>query len=384
MRYLAMHACLAVLLVFPLAVASAATVTLTKDGPNTAREGDLVEFRLEVVNDGTANVAGIEVLDMLPAELAFVQATPTPGGTYDSISGVWRLPLLGTDVIDKTAGLRLEVMVNQNLIPNPTDVVTTTNRAEVVAPAAQMPLEAQAATNIVCSFCNDWEIVSVRLDSAFTSFPDPFELRFFLEVEVVNNGPVTSDATVGVTSFDISGGGYGAVTLFPDLPVAVSLNAGETRTITFATNWLAAPVSTYTVSWEFVVNDVSLLDPIMPNNATGSWTGTVEGGGGGGCFIATAAYGSYLDPHVRRLRRFRDETLMQSQSGRALVSWYYEFSPPVAAFIEQNEFLKSITRIMLTPLVLAVEAPVLSIIALCGLLILISVMCKRTRLVHRP
>ncbi|MGB5259346.1 MAG: DUF11 domain-containing protein [Gammaproteobacteria bacterium] len=277
-RYLASHTLLAVLLVFPLADACAA-LTLTKDGPKTAREGDLVEYRLEVVNDGMTSVAGVGVLDTLPAELTFVQATPTPGGAYDSTTSVWSLPTLGTDAASKTAGLRLEVMVNQNLIANPTDVLTATNRAEVIAPVVQMPLEAQANTNIVCAFCIDWAILSVQLDSAYTSFPDPFELRLFLDVEVANNGPIASDATVSVMHFDISGGGYGAVALFPVLPVAVSLNAGEAQMLTFATNWLPVPDSAYTVSWEFGVNDVALLDPIMPNIAAGSWTGTVEGAG---------------------------------------------------------------------------------------------------------
>jgi uncharacterized repeat protein (TIGR01451 family) len=383
MRYFTTHAFLAVLLVFPL-VGTSATVILTKDGPNTAREGDLIEYRLEVVNEGTASVAGVEVLDTLPAEVTFVQATPTPGGSYDPTSRVWTLPTLGTAAADKTAELRIEAMVSQNLITGPTDVVTATNRAEVVAPASQLPLEAQTTTNIVCTFCIDWEIVSVTLDSAYTSFPDPFELRFFLHVEVTNNGPVTSDATVSVTHFDISGGGLGIATLSPALPVPVSLDPGQTQIITFATDWLVAPDSNYTISWEFEVSDVSLLDPIMPNTAADFWTGTVEGGGGGGCFIATAAYGSYLDPHVRSLRRFRDETLMRSWLGRTLVSWYYEFSPPIAAYIEHNESLKTITRVVLTPVVFAIEAPVLATTTLFGILIMAFVMRKHIRLARSP
>jgi hypothetical protein len=203
-------------------------------------------------------------------------------------------------------------------------------------------------------------------------------------VEVANNGPVMSDATVSATHFDISGGGLGGVTLFPDTPVAVSLNAGETQTITFATNWLAAPDSTYTLSWEFDVIDLALLDPVLPNIAAGNWTGTVEGAGGGGCFIATAAYGSFLDPHVRSLRRFRDETLMRSQPGRALVSWYYGVSPPIAAYIEHNGYLKTIVRAALTPVVLIIEAPALAFSMLCGLLLTAFLVRMRKRHANSP
>ena len=43
------------------------------------------------------------------------------------------------------------------------------------------------------------------------------------------------------------------------------------------------------------------------------------GGSGGGCFIATAAYGSMMAPHVRILRDFRDRILLQNSIGKGSV-----------------------------------------------------------------
>ena len=42
------------------------------------------------------------------------------------------------------------------------------------------------------------------------------------------------------------------------------------------------------------------------------------GGGGGGCFIATAAFGSYENRWVWVLRDFRDQVLLAHDSGRSL------------------------------------------------------------------
>ncbi|NKE71998.1 S8 family serine peptidase [Nitrospiraceae bacterium HYJII51-Mn-bac16s-1-B09] len=81
---------------------------------------------------------------------------------------------------------------------------------------------------------------------------------------------------------------------------------------------------------------------------------------GRGCFIATAAYGSYLDPHVQTLRNFRDEVLMRSAVGKQFIDFYYAWSPDAARFIARRPLLKAGTRLMLTPVVFTLEHPRLS------------------------
>ena len=77
----------------------------------------------------------------------------------------------------------------------------------------------------------------------------------------------------------------------------------------------------------------------------------------GGCFIATAAYGNYLDPHVETLRGFRDQVLLTSEAGRIFVDLYYTYSPEVADIIEESPGLRSAVRLGLTPLVFGLENP---------------------------
>ena len=352
------------LLGFPLQGASA-TLSLTKDGPKTAREGDLIEYSLEVVNEGTVSVVGVQVLDALPAEVQFVLASPSLGGTYNSITGVWTLPTLGTGADDKTAGLHIQVLVNLNLINNPDDVVDITNRTEVIAPLDQTPLEAQSTTNIICSFCIDWEIESIKFDWDIVSVSyNGSQMRFFLWVKVINNGPVTSDATVSVNSFKVSGGGHGTVTLFPDVPVAVNLDPGQAQTIEFKSGKEWLDDDSFTALWEVEVSDKSLLDPILPNTVSGSSSEDIDLSSDDTCFIATAAFGSYLDPHVITLRNFRDRHLLTNPFGKWLVKFYYRHSPPIADYIRTRETLKVIVRSVLTLVVYSIKYPIPTVIVL--------------------
>lgn len=71
----------------------------------------------------------------------------------------------------------------------------------------------------------------------------------------------------------------------------------------------------------------------------------------GGCFIATAAYGSALAPQVEVLRTWRDRYLSTHPPGRAFVAAYRVVSPPIADRLRQSEGLRSLVRILLLPVV---------------------------------
>lgn len=70
-----------------------------------------------------------------------------------------------------------------------------------------------------------------------------------------------------------------------------------------------------------------------------------------GCFIATAAYGSYGATEVQVLRGFRDRYLLTNNIGRDFVHLYYIYSPSLADVIKDHAILKHAVKIVLTPVV---------------------------------
>jgi hypothetical protein len=78
-----------------------------------------------------------------------------------------------------------------------------------------------------------------------------------------------------------------------------------------------------------------------------------------GCFIATAAMGSALHPHVQLLRDFRDEILLQSRYKTAfesLLEKYYRFSPPIAKTMKEHRSINVLLRyILVYPIVFGIK-----------------------------
>ena len=105
---------------------------------------------------------------------------------------------------------------------------------------------------------------------------------------------------------------------------------------------LFTPIDEESVSFEIAVGGASVqsTNPIKEE--------------GGGCLIATAAYGSEMAPQVQMLREIRDNQLMNTESGSAFMGTfnelYYSFSPYIADMERESPMFKEIVKAGLTPM----------------------------------
>lgn len=64
----------------------------------------------------------------------------------------------------------------------------------------------------------------------------------------------------------------------------------------------------------------------------------------GGCYVATAVYGSYDCPQVWTLRRYRDCTLSKTRYGRAFIGIYYAVSPTLVKWFGHTDGFKKMWK----------------------------------------
>lgn len=82
--------------------------------------------------------------------------------------------------------------------------------------------------------------------------------------------------------------------------------------------------------------DLEYLDALIEKNSTLKPVG--------GCYVATAVYGSYDCPQVWTLRRYRDYTLAKTWYGRAFIHTYYAISPTLVKWFGQAEWFQKLWR----------------------------------------
>ena len=102
---------------------------------------------------------------------------------------------------------------------------------------------------------------------------------------------------------------------------------------------------------EEVVEEPAVVEEVVEEPAAAPQESSEEGGG---CLIATAAYGSELAPQVQMLREIRDNQLMNTESGSAFMSTfneaYYSFSPYIADLERESPVFKEMVKAGLTPM----------------------------------
>lgn len=77
---------------------------------------------------------------------------------------------------------------------------------------------------------------------------------------------------------------------------------------------------------------------------TSSSSSSSSNSSGGGCYIATMAYGDYDHPQVLELRKFRDEFLDKFYLGKQFIKFYYKYSPKLVEKLKNKESINTAIR----------------------------------------
>ncbi|MDH3747396.1 MAG: DUF11 domain-containing protein [Gammaproteobacteria bacterium] len=344
-----------------------------------------VEFTVEVSNVGIGTASDLIVVDQLPVEMSIPSGTApfTSVGSYDPATGEWAIG-------DLDVGVEAVLVVPA--------VVTDLQAAACVvnSAVASHPRDLNNANDVALAVIHQNDIVhcvDLEVNFGISSDSHPIfpscnsEDRYQGDAEITNHGPdAARNVVVTITQNPVVGPNL----RFDDAdcsnaPAAqcniTGIAVGETVTIDVTSDLYQSHNSlTQTISVGAITSD----SEYYPSNNNPSASGSAGGfsscvepdfpdiptpfSGGGGCFVATAAYGSPLHPHLDSLRDFRDRFMVTNRPGRALVRFYYLHSPPLADLMADRDWLRAIVRGMLIPIVYTIKYPGLAALLILGLI----------------
>ena len=378
---------------------------IKNDDTDPATIGAPFRYTLTVSNTGPDTAPEVIVTETVPPEMSVGVATPSRGTCTGSRELICQLGSLEEGA---TATVTIEVI--------PTTITTLLSRAQVTSGAVDPTPDNNRDTEATLVTVVPQADIQAELSLTLDSLEDPVEANssgkgiITWKITVRNGGPNTGGGVV-VNGFipdatitdlrnltpeksdeemqsstclpldcgpleectDITGIGLG----FLEEQLVISCDAGnldfgQTFTVDVAAAFLPG---THSISARVSTASTDLI----PENNSASDSATVvpkpedppdQPIEGGGCFIATAAFGSPLAKEVQILRHFRDQFLLPNLAGQLLVRGYYFSSPPLAAFIEQHPVLKDVVRAALWPVVwwahLTLEAPYLAFVVFLG------------------
>jgi len=342
-------------------------VTKTVDNPRPAA-GSGVEFSVEITNLGPESAGDILLTDPLPAGLAV-----TPGmssfvsqGAYDDTSGLWQ--------VGELLSGRNAVMTIPAILVTPQTPACYSNIARISDSNSTDP-QADNDTALAVVYAPETETCAHLQLSATPDVvtrsqcgigPGEFTESLWLDFELHNTGPdAAENVEIKLTgNHPEFGPGYPTQ---PDSVFFASIPAGSTARESVGWKFKCgqnASTATYTVTATTSTTTSGSSVLVAAGQVQLPSTGSCDCStfSGGACFIATAAYGSSLATEIKTLRRFRDNHLLTHRFGRALVRLYYEYSPPLAAFIADREWLRAVVRGLLVPLIYAITYPLIALL----------------------
>lgn len=242
-------------------VPGADLLVVKSDSLDPVAQGSEFEYTIRITNLGPESASGVTVTDTLPAEVAFMSATPAPVGGPTPL--VWHLGTL-------PSGASTDIVIR---VRAPDEDANVTN---CVQTRAQEP-DGSTANNTFCEYTT--VVPGARLSIAMTDSPDPVAMGAPLDyvIEVTNLGP---DSAQNVTVQDTLPAAAAFVSASPTPatlnPLSWSLGTMakyESRTITVR---VTAPLQPGTITNQASVQSTT-PDPDLSDN-TASQTTSVEVG----------------------------------------------------------------------------------------------------------
>ncbi len=366
------------------------------DGPQRA-----VEFTVSIANKGPGPVTDVVVVDRLPPELSIPEgmAAYTSAGYYDPDSGRWAvgdldnsLPQVMTIPALVQAEPQPPCIINSASTKTAGDIYPGDNESSVAVRLPDTP------------GCADLIIEELFLYQYVTRCAANFTVAF--QVRVRNAGPDVAKNVV----LDLSEPLFQAPRLSIDNANCNDMRCtwpvmavGQSQTASGVSEHISINGTsdyfnvTEPEQWE-IEAEISSSEQVdyAPENNTFTQQKQIDpherdpscdiidggpdwdlSGVGGGCFIATAGYGSEWHPHVQTLRDFRDNVLMKSAWGREMVGFYYRHSPAIACYIAERDGLRAATRWLLTPVVFAIAYPWWALVVAISLGVLLYAVVTR-------
>lgn len=178
---------------------------------------------------------------------------------------------------------------------------------------------------------------------------DELAVSSSLVVCILNHKEINSDMRIKCLLLKSEILSYQLTTCVYPNGMTLSLYSGEEQRRDFVEELKKVYVEIKDLDPSLELPPIPNVEPIIPPQARQASNRSTSNDGG--CYVATAVYGSYDCPEVWTLRRFRDHALAATWYGRVFIRVYYAITPTLVKWFGGTGWFKNMWKPVLDKMV---------------------------------